>query len=93
TAVFSLGVLVECNIFKGLKSGDLFPKKNIPLIMSASVLIGVSIFFGANVPDVMRGVECSVLDSNCIFVPLVVIVFGLLYKQASLAIEDSNLAI
>ena len=93
TAVFSLGLLVECNIFKGLRSGDLFPKKNIPLIMIASIVVGVSIFFGANVPDVMKCVECSVLDSNCIFVPLVVIVFGLLYKQASLAIEDSNLAI
>lgn len=93
TAVFALGLLVECNIFKGLKSGDLFPKRNIPLIMIASIVVGVSIFFGANVPDVMKGVECSVLDSNCIFVPLVVIVFGLLYKQASLAIEDSNLAI
>ena len=93
TAVFALGVLVECNIFKGLKSGDLFPKKNIPLIMGASVLVGLSIFFGSNVSDVMKGVECSVLDSNCIFVPLLVIVFGLLYKQASLAIEDSNLAI
>lgn len=93
TAVFALCVLVECNIFKGLKSGDLFPKKNIPLIMIASVVVGLSIFFGANVSDVAKGVECSVLDSNCVFVPLVVIVFGLLYKQASLAVEDSNLAI
>ncbi len=93
TAVFAICVLVECNIFKGLKSGDLFPKKNIPLIMIASVVVGLSIFFGANVSDVAKGVECSVLDSNCIFVPLIVIIFGLLYKQASLAVEDSNLAI
>lgn len=93
TVVFALCAIVECNIFKGLKSGDLFPKKNIPLIMAAAIFVGVAIFFGSNVADVARGVECSVLDSNCIFVPLVVIVFGLLYKQASLAVEDSNLAI
>lgn len=41
----------------------------------------------------MKGVECSVLDSNCIFIPLIIVIFGLLYKQASLAMEDSNLAI
>ena len=93
TAVFAICVLVECNIFKGLKSGDLFPKKNIPLIMIVAVVVGLSIFFGANVSDVAKGGECSVLDSYCIFVPLIVIVFGLLYKQASLAVEDSNLAI
>ena len=56
--MFALGVLVERNIFKGMKSGDLFPKKNIPLIMVASALVGISIFFGANVSDVMKGGGC-----------------------------------
>lgn len=33
------------------------------------------------------------IRSNCIFIPLIIVIFGLLYKQASLAMEDSNLAI
>ncbi|MCQ2160944.1 MAG: hypothetical protein MJY97_07645 [Bacteroidales bacterium] len=93
TAVFSLCSAIEINILKGLKSGNLFPFKNFVLIILTAIMVGVTIFFKANVNDVMKGVECSVLDSNCIFVPLVIIVFGLLYKQASLAMEDSNLAI
>lgn len=93
TAVFILCLLIEINIFKGLKTGDLFPRKNTALIMLTAILVGVSLFFDANVSDVIKGVECSVLTSNCIFIPLIIIVFGLLYKQASLAMEDSNLAI
>ena len=93
TAVFIMCLMIEINIFKGLKSGDLFPGKNTALIMLTAVLVGVSLFFDANVSDVINGAECSVLTSNCIFIPLIIIVFGLLYKQASLAMEDSNLAI
>lgn len=29
-----------------------------------SIMVGITIFFKANVNDVMKGVECSILDSN-----------------------------
>jgi hypothetical protein len=93
TAVFVMSLIIEINILRGLKSGDLFPKKNNVLIMVTAALLFITLFFDENVSDVLKGVECSVLNSNCIFIPLIIIVFGLLYKQASLAMEDSNLAI
>ena len=93
TATFALCAAIEVNILKGLRSGNLFPSKNFVLIIITAIMVGITIFFKANVNDVMKGVECSVLDSNCIFVPLIIVIFGLLYKQASLAMEDSNLAI
>ncbi len=93
TATLSLCVAIEVNILKGLKSGNLFPSRNFIFIILTAIMVGVTIFFKANVNDVMKGVECSVLDSNYIFVPLIIVIFGLLYKQASLAMEDSNLAI
>ena len=93
TAVFITCLLIEINILKGLKSGDLFPRKNTPLIMLAAAFICAALFFDANVADVAKGVEVSTLNSNCIFIPIIIIVFGLLYRQASLAMEDSNLAI
>ena len=93
TATFALCAAIEVNILKGLKSGNLFPSKNFILIILTAIMVGVTIFFKANINDVMKGVECSVLDSNCIFIPLIIVIFGLLYKQASLAMEDSNLAI
>ena len=93
TAIFVMSLIIEINILRGLKSGDLFPKKNNVLIMVTAALLFITLFFDENVSDVLKGVECSVLNSNCIFIPLIIIVFGLLYKQASLAMEDSNLAI
>lgn len=93
TAVFITCLLIEVNILKGLKSGDMFPRKNTSLIMLTAALVCVALFFDANVSDVVNGVEVSTLNSNCIFIPIIIIVFGLLYRQASLAMEDSNLAI
>lgn len=93
TAVYALCALIEINILKGLRTGNLFPKKNVRLIMLAALCTGIALFFGANVEDVVKGVVVSVIDSNCIFFPLIIIVIGLFYKQASLACEDSNLAI
>ena len=93
TATLALCAAIEINILKGLKSGNLFPSNNFILIILTAIMVGATIFFKANVNDVMKGVECSVLDSNCIFVPLIIVIFGLLYKQASFALEDSNLAI
>ena len=89
---------VLCMIFlvrtnRSLKNGVIFPKSNIALIRWAALVTVLVTFVRSNYADVMHGGTNSVLDSNTIFVPLVVLLFAGLYKMAYLTAKDSNLAI
>ena len=91
-------LFILCCIFlyrtnKGLKDGEIFPKSNIALIRWAALVTVLVTFVRSNYADVLHGGTNSVLDSNTIFVPLVVLLFAGLYKMAYLTAKDSNLAI
>ena len=70
-----------------------FPKSNIALIRWAALVTVLVTFVRSNYQDVLQGGTNSVLDSNTIFVPLVVLLFAGLYKMAYLTAKDSSLAI
>ena len=89
---------VLCVIFlvrtnRSLKNGVIFPKSNIALIRWAALVTVLVTFVRSNYQDVLQGGTNSVLDSNTIFVPLVVLLFAGLYKMAYLTAKDSSLAI
>jgi len=89
--VFCVIFLVRTN--RSLKNGVIFPKSNIALIRWAALVTVLVTFVRSNYTDVLHGGTNSVLDSNTIFVPLVVLLFAGLYKMAYLTAKDSNLAI
>ena len=89
--VFCVIFLIRTN--RSLKNGVIFPKSNIALIRWAALVAVLVTFVHSNYDDVMQGGTNSVLDSNTIFVPLVVLLFAGLYKMAYLTAQDSNLAI
>ena len=89
--VFCVIFLVRTN--RSLNTGVIFPKSNIALIRWAALVTVLVTFVRSNYADVMQGGTNSVLDSNTIFVPLVVLLFAGLYKMAYLTAKDSNLAI
>ena len=89
---------VFCWIFllrtnRSLSNGEIFPKSNIALIRWTALVTVLVTFVRSNYADVLGGCTNAVLDSDTIFVPLVVLLFAGLYKMAYLTAKDSNLAI
>ena len=89
--VFCVIFLVRTN--RSLQNGVIFPKSNIALIRWAALVTVLVTFVRSNYADVLQGGTNSVLDSNTVFIPLVVLLFAGLYKIAYLAAKDSSLAI
>ena len=89
--VFLWVFLVRTN--RSLSNGDIFPKSNIALIRWTALVTVLVTFVRSNYADVLQGGTNSVLDSNTVFIPLVVLLFAGLYKIAYLAAKDSSLAI
>ena len=83
--------LVRTN--RSMNSGEIFPKSNISLIRWTALVTALATFVHSNYDDVLQGGTKSVLDSNTILVPLVVLLFAGLYKMAYLTAKDSSLAI
>lgn len=80
-------------IDRSMKSGELFPKSNISLLKWTALVTVLTTFVRSNYGAVMKGDLTSTLDSNTIFIPLIVLLFAGLYKMAYLAAKDSHLAI
>ncbi len=93
TLLYVLCVIFLVRTNRSLKNGVIFPKSNIALIRWAALVTVLVTFVRSNYQDVLQGGTNSVLDSNTIFVPLVVLLFAGLYKMAYLTAKDSRLAI
>lgn len=78
---------------RALDNGEIFPKSNIALIRWTALVSALTTFVHSNYSAVVEGDLRSTLDSNTIFVPLIILLFAGLYKMAYLAAKDSNLAI
>ncbi len=78
---------------QGMKEGDIFPKSNIALIRWTALVAALLAFAHSNYAAVVKGESVFMLDSNTILIPLIVLLFGGLYKMAYLAEQDSKLAI
>jgi len=89
--VFLWVFLVRTN--RSLSNGEIFPKSNVALIRWTALVTVLVTFVRSNYADVLQGGTNSVLDSNTIFIPLVVLLFAGLYKMACLTAKDSSLTI
>ena len=93
TLLFVLCCIFLYRINQGLKNGEIFPKSNIPIIRWAALVAALLAFVHSNYDAVVKGESELMLDSNTILIPLIVLLFAVLYKMAYLAAKDSKLAI
>ena len=93
TLLFVLCCIFLYRINKGLKSGEIFPKSNLPIIRWTALVAALLAFVHSNYDAVVRGESVLMVDSNTILIPLIVLLFAGLYRMAYLAAKDSHLAI
>ena len=93
TLLFVLCCIFLYRINQGLKTGEICPKSNIPIIRWAALVAALLAFVHCNYDAVVKGESELMLDSNTILIPLIVLLFAGLYKMAYLAAKDSKLAI
>ena len=88
-----LGGLFLIRINKNISKGVPFPKNNVPVIIAAGILSPFVDSYSATLNNVFAGEFVNCLSSNGFLAMLLLFLFAILYKFASLASEDSNLAI
>ena len=93
TLLYALGGLFLIRTNKNISKGVPFPKNNVPVIVAAGVLAPFVGSYSETVKNVFAGEYVNSLDGTGIFAMLLLLLFAILYKFASLASEDSNLAI
>jgi len=91
--LYALGILFLKRINKSISVGVPFPKNNVPVIIAAGIIATFVDSLSATLHSVFTGEFIMRLSSNGILVMLLLFLFAILYKFASLASEDSNLAI
>ena len=93
TILYALGGLFLIRINKNISKGVPFPKNNVPVIIAAGILAPFVGSYSETLKNVIAGEYVNTLDGTGIFAMLLLFLFAILYKFASLASEDSNLAI
>lgn len=93
TLLYALGVLFLIRINKNISNGVPFPKSNVPVIIATGILAPFADSYSATLNSVFAGEFVNRISSNGFLVMLLLFLFAILYKFASLASEDSNLAI
>ena len=93
TILYALGGLFLIRINKNISKGVPFPKNNVPVIIAAGILAPFVDSYSETLKSVFAGEYANCLGGTGIFAMLLLFLFAILYKFASLASEDSNLAI
>lgn len=93
TILYALGGLFLIRIKKNISKGVPFPKNNVPVIIAAGILAPFMDLCSVTVKNVLAGEFVNGFSTSGIFAMLLLFLFAILYKFASLASEDSNLAI
>ena len=91
--LYALGGLFLIRINRNISKGVPFPKNNVPVIIAAGILAPFVGSYSETLKNVFAGEYVNMLDGTGIFAMLLLFLFAILYKFASLASEDSNLAI
>lgn len=83
------------NILKGIRQEEPFPKKNVMIIFVASILIFLQTIASDNYNQIFisEGPAVIGLSSNPFVQALVLIVFGVIYKIASLVAAEHDLTV
>ncbi|MBQ8499672.1 MAG: hypothetical protein IJV84_08700 [Bacteroidales bacterium] len=91
-ALFGLLIAFLLNSIKGLKSGVLFPRKNISILFWAAAASFIFLFCNTNI-DLVLGKRVFQLDIQEILVPTVICAFAIMYKVACKVSEENSLTI
>ena len=91
-ALFGLLIAFLLNSIKGLKSGVLFPRKNISILFWAAAASFIFLFCNTNI-DLVLGKRVFQLDIQEILVPTIICAFAIMYKVACKVSEENSLTI
>ena len=93
TLLYVLGGIFLIRINRNISKGVPLPKNNFPVIIAAGILAPFAESYSDTVRNAFAGEFVNALDGTGIFAMLLLFLFATLYKFASLASEDSSLAI
>ena len=98
--VTKLGLLLLCALFAifqlgGLRQGDLFPRRNVGIIIAAGVLAFLSSIFEANVGQIYKptGSYAIEIKDGAIAILLLLLVFAQVYRIGGNAARENQLTI
>lgn len=81
------------NIFRGLKKGIIFNRRNTIVIYAGAVIYALNSFYAYTAMNAAVGRYVSSIDTDMCIYPLLIIILGLLHKLAVEASEENNLTI
>ena len=96
-AYYATIIIFIVRTIKGLKSGIIFPQSNVPLLFITAGCYFIGTLMSDNFDNILLtqtpDATYFAIDSNTILIPLIYIIFALLYKIAANVSEENNLTI
>lgn len=83
------------NILRGIRGGDIFPRRNVGILYALAVVLFPFSVFSKNLTVALSAAphgSVEITDAS-ILLPLAVLIFAQMYKIAQQAVEDSNLTV
>lgn len=96
-AYYATIIIFIAKTINGLKSGIIFPQSNVPLLFITAGCYFIGTLMSDNFDNILLtqtpNATYFAIDSNTILIPLIYIIFALLYKIAANVSEENNLTI
>ena len=97
TAYYTTIIIFIAKTIKGLKSGIIFPQSNVQLLFATAGCYFIGTLMSDNFDNILLtqtpNATYFAIDINTILIPLIFIIFALLYKIAANVSEENNLTI
>ena len=87
-----LCVKAVCNILKGIKEGVVFPKSNVKLFYWMALADFIYMAVNRN-STFLYGFNSIYFNHDNFTTPFIILIFAMMYKVASQAVEENNLTI
>ena len=91
-AFFVLMTTFLIKTIKGLKSGILFPRSNVPILYFSALALFIYNFCYSN-GGVLTGKDALLIDTDDIGISMIFVVFAMIYKIAVKVSEENSLTI
>lgn len=91
--IMAVMVTFIVNIFRGLKKGVIFSRRNTIVIYAGAVIYALYSFYAYTAMNAATGRYVHSIDTDMFIYPLLIIILGLLHKLAVEASEENNLTI
>ena len=91
-AFFVLITTFLIKTIKGLRSGILFPKSNVPILYFSALALFIYNFCYSN-GGILTGKDALLIDTDDIGISMILVVFAMIYKIAVKVSEENSLTI